>query len=109
MAQAQQQNQDPYANYGGSSAPAAAPQDPYASYGGSSADSSSDVVSIGGQPVNLKTGVGATQAATSQAAGVAPPDMDKTQETFTYPAAGPGGPLVSTKVSPEKAAQLQER
>src|SRR6266404_4349443 len=70
--------------------------------------SQSDVVSIGGQPVNLKTGVGATQAATSQAAGVAPPDMDKTQETFTYPAAGPGGPLVSTKVSPEKAAQLQE-
>src|SRR5713101_2785615 len=64
--------------------------------------SQSDVVSIGGQPVNLRTGVGATQAATSQAAGVAPAVMDKSQETFTYPAAGPGGGLTSIKTSPEK-------
>ncbi len=66
-----------------------------------------DVTTIGGQPVNLKTGVGATQAAVNQAGAVAPEALDKTQETFTYPAAGPGGPLVSTKVSPQKARQLE--
>lgn len=78
---------------------------------GKTPQTSSDVANIGGQPVNLKTGVGATQAASSQAASVVPPALDKTTThtgQFTFPAAGPGAPLTTIKTTPEKAAQLEE-
>lgn len=74
-------------------------------------DASSDVANIGGEPVNLKTGVGARQAATIQAASVVPPALNKTNShtgQYTFPPAGPGGMPTTVKTTPEKAVQLEE-